>query len=361
MLEAVYTSDPVGYFLWNGGLGTVYHPELITPPRLYTEAIAAVLGMFVRPQVTLGAEAVYHVLAITDTIYSPGWNVVQWTFDAVSGEQISETWHQGLIALTTSQIGISPYGHVYRRYSPETIAEMDPLTFAEIGPLWEADHWTDGASTAITVSAFMIDPIADLALLKTSPLNSNTQISVHRLSTGETIRKIGVAGFPATIVAETPGTCYVVATNGVVTVLDYLEGQILGVFKMPIDPASPIFDGGVAWDPVYRRLLVFEHVAENADGSAATRIYGYRPLPLPVALTPPLPIKAPRLGRTVPVIVRAYGDAGEGVSGIRIGAVETGAGTLLSAAEPTDELGWATMQETCGATGTSQVDASTTV
>jgi hypothetical protein len=357
MLDLVYTGAPPEYELWDGVVvGAPGNPWLVVPPRIYSESLKTILGLYTRSLVTANAEAVYSLVAVIDRYTFTGAVIFRWDFDAVTGEQLGKTafYPAGLVFAQMSQ---SPSGQLYNNdgQSGQTFP-IDPVTLAASGDGYAWSYWHDGATHAAVAYAILVDPLAGLAVVRTN-LNGNTEVSVHRLSDGDTVRRIQVAGLVRSIAAETPGTCYVVATNGVVSVVDYLAGQVLGVFRV----MASLWSFEMAWDPVYRRLLLFEAEDDATDGACVSTIRGYRPVPVPVALTPPIPLRAPRLGRTVPVIMRAYGDAGEGVSGIRIGATETGAGTLLSAAEPTDELGYAVVQERCGATGSSQVDASTTL
>ena len=359
-LDPVYTSDPPLYELWDGTVDpSSGHPDLVVLPKIYTQRITQIIGLFVLARTTENAEAFYSLLVGIDVyFYFAGWPALRFDFDAATGEQIGLA-RNIPIPLVNGRVSQSPNGQLYNNDGGTAVTfPLDPDTLLASGSGYDWDYWHDGATYGNTVYAIMIDPLAGLAVIKTN-LNTNTEVSVHQLSDGDTVRRIGVAGMVHSIAAESPGTCYVVATNGVISVVDYINGQILGVFRMT--GQASFFNFAIAWDPVYRRALLCEVEDDAADGAATSTIRGYRPVPVPLALTPPLPIRTPRLGRTVPVIVRAYGDAGEGVSGIRIAETETGSGTLLSAAEPTDELGYATVQERCDATGTSLVEASTTV
>lgn len=366
-LEHVYTSAPLEYTLWDGVEPALfYHPELVEPPRLYTESVQFLRGLWTRRKRTLEAEAVYSLLTAEDQIYFPGWGITEWQWDAQSGAFLGRIDRglsgEGPIEITTRVVTSSPYGHLYKQsQSLDAISEIDPESFEVIKLISEGGtlNWTYGAEESSTVGPFMIDPVADLAVLHTS-LNSNTGVSIHRLSTRETLTyNIRTAGMIQDIQAETPGTCFVVHTNGVVTVLDYAQGQVLGVIRA--SASASLWDAKLAWDPVHRRVIVCEKTADAADGAATIHVEGYRPVPVPVALTPPIPLRAPRAGRTVPVLVRAYGDAGEGVGGVVVQAAETGDGTLLAASAASDEHGYATFNEFCDAEGSTQVEASATV
>ncbi len=362
MLEQVYASAALQYPLWDGVVPTLqYNDWLVTPPRLYTESVVNLRGLWSRRERSADAEAIYCLLAQNDQYYFPGWNIIEYQWDASTGVFLQRI-DRSVVALTTVAVTSSPYGHLYRKSSlVDAIYQIDPESFEDLTLISRYNdlNWKYGAQESSTVGPFMIDAVADRAVLNTS-LNSSTGVSVHRVSTRETlIYNIRTAGLIQDIQAAAPGLCYVVHTNGVVTLLNYLLGAVLGVFR-----ASASATGGtskLAFDPVYTRVMVCDKTADATDGAATINVEAFRPIPVPVALTPPIPLRAPRAGRQVPLLVRAYGDTGEGVGGVVVSATETGSGTLLAASSPTDEYGYARLNESCDATGTSQINASATV
>ena len=70
----------------------------------------------------------------------------------------------------------------------------------------------------------------------------------------------------------------------------------------------------IAWDQKRFRLAVFRHKPDNADGSCASTIEFYRPLPKIALLTDPVPIKPLRYGQHIPFSFHLVGTAGEGIS-----------------------------------------------
>ena len=115
---------------------------------------------------------------------------------------------------------------------------------------------------------------------------------------------------------------------------DYIRNEVLGASKIPPLISGKTYyqanDIKLSYDPVYRRLLVAEETPDNPDtGAATTFIRGFRMVPEPTRLTIPIPLKAPRQRRVIPVLVQAVGDTNEGVGGYVINAQVTGAGSLV--------------------------------
>lgn len=70
----------------------------------------------------------------------------------------------------------------------------------------------------------------------------------------------------------------------------------------------------IAWDSKRFRLAIFRQRPDAADGSCASFIEFYRPLPKIDLLTDPVPIRPLRYGKHIPFSFHLVGTAGEGIS-----------------------------------------------
>jgi hypothetical protein len=134
------------------------------------------------------------------------------------------------------------------------------------------------------------------------------------------------------ICLEDRSRAYVLLGNQIVVLLDYIRGEVLGSSRVPPVKVGRSYwnntEISMAYDETFRRLLVIENTPDNPDGSCSMYIRGFRQVPEPVRITVPIPLKAPRQGRVVPVLVQVVGGMNEGVGGYVIEAKVEGAGSL---------------------------------
>ena len=123
-------------------------------------------------------------------------------------------------------------------------------------------------------------------------------------------------------------------TDQTLVLVDYMRGEILGAVKIPAlngaKDGSPWSGSHIAWDTLYRRILVAQQLPNDpVTGQGQSYIRGFRQVPIPVRLTTPIPLKAPRQGRQIPVLVQAVGDMNEGVGGYNLNVTVQGSGMLM--------------------------------
>ncbi|MGH7343286.1 MAG: hypothetical protein ACREK4_00105 [Candidatus Rokuibacteriota bacterium] len=358
MLAKVYQSANLNYRLYDGSQ-VFFHSYLVAPPRIYMEEVWTILTMFHSASVTPVAENTIKLVATMKITDDGGANVTVWEFDGLTGLLIRKS------VSTTAQINmqrakVSLGGVLYAKYSDLHIRQCDPSTIDPPvggGVDYPPDYWSP-THQILDPYAFGFDEYTNRAVMHTSE-DYNTEVSIYELSSGNQLGKVHGCGMIDDITMESVGHAYILHTNGVVSVLDYLRKEIIGVFRVPGD--WNIFNGTFAWDPVYKRILHVFNSASAVDGASTVSVKGYANLPVATNITPPLPLKAPRLGRFVPVAVRAYGDAGEPIPAQIIDAARTGAGTLTPANVTADEFGYAIFSHDCSAEGSVTIDAQATL
>ena len=151
--------------------------------------------------------------------------------------------------------------------------------------------------------------------------------------------------------------CYIFMSNRTVMLFDYERGEVLGVGRIPPSIAGKNYwnnrDVVFSWDDTYRRILIAEQVPDNPDGSCATRVRGYRFVESPNRITKPIPLRVPRKGRTIPVLVKVVNEMNAGIGGFAIDCTISGDGSLIGVPLTTHD-GEAFIQVACE--GDDQVD-----
>lgn len=169
-------------------------------------------------------------------------------------------------------------------------------------------------------------------------------LSVYSMETHARVRTIALGSAGRYLLLEDDERVFVVCDSGIVILVNYVSGAVLGTYRIAYDEEDLAADKRFAWDPFSRRILVVS--------SAYTRIRGYHPIPIVSALTEPIPLSVARKGRTIRVATRAYGDTGEPITGKSVLASVEGPGRLRSARAITDAAGYAIHTLTCDDDGT---------
>lgn len=337
MLRQVLESDPLWYqpYPASGSYCDVYHQYLREPPRVYDESIAFLVGLFTSPREHAGVRYDLTAIAAMDFVCWPSWRIWVYRIDPYTGAVIERYESSNVGTLQIDRIAQARDGSLWERDIYGDLWRRDAATLARSGDTYPSGYW-DGATPDAQRSSFTIDRAQNLALLKTNA-EANDQVGVYALDTGAVVRRIGVAGRVQDIAPEDERRAWVISEDGVMTLVDYLTGEVLSVTRQPIQPDA--IYSLTAWDRHLRRLLTLERTPDAADGAGTTRVRGYWPHPVAVGLTAPLPLTAPRKGRETPILTHAYGDAGEPISGVRVAATATAPGRLRLSSAGTDGAG----------------------
>jgi hypothetical protein len=375
MFRQNFTSDLIQYRDWpedwvetvhgDGGTVTyvtrsytpVYWPDLW--PLNQVESIAFVRGMFTMPQPTPTSPFIICVLAqhlITSFPANEG-RIHQW--DGMTGAYIGAVLNPdgGLGELFNGALTQGPDGAIWQEshYITSSFFEKSRTTFAEIpGTRHYASEFGQTAlfhhlvDKSVSPNLLVTTTGTDLAL---------AILNVFDMTSKEVVRQIHLSGNVRQLVAEDDGKCFAVLTNNMVNSVNYLTGEILATFRAPLDyHASTLY----AWSKQLRRFLAFSYEEDDEAGECQCRVIGFHPVPLAVKLTAPIPLRAPRKHRKIPVLVRAIGDAGEPISSTRITVTASDGATLVRFAQP-DAAGDALITIQCDADGDGTVNASAEV
>jgi hypothetical protein len=360
-----------------GPFGQVPYAPLVayftTAPRIYGEEFTFVNAMLVKKEATPNGPATITLNVMSSNIYFPSVGFSM-KFDGSNGSFMG---YGPLIGdsldteIVQSQDG-SLWSTKNTAGNNSTLHELDPTTYSVIDTISGDFFETPTDQQFHGIVHPMIDRSRGIIVMAGYPATVDSRyILVNDFSTGALIRRIWVSGPVAQIMQEDDRRCFVVCTNGIINVVDFTTGEIVSTTRTPVaDPHESFGAGGVtyAWDFVLRRLLAFNFVdgayntpPVNPDGSSSNTITGYYPVPIATNITKPIPLKPPRKGSTVPMLVRAVGDAGEPIPSLPITVTATAPGAIGSGARITDSFGYATINLIGTDAGSSVVTVSANV
>jgi hypothetical protein len=365
MFKQIFQSVPPPYRteaeLKAGGFffpGISYNPYLLEPPRLYAEEMFLTKSLYVRRERTPYSDFTIHLMGMTSITIWPSWALRHWKFDGDTGAFLG----YGVTPagfLLTSEVVEGADGSLWISVPAGDWNELNPDSMV-IDPASLLDNAKYGNPAAI--EAPLVDRTHDILMRAWG--SGVAKLRVYNFGSGAWLRDIAVSGAPAQIMAESERHAFVYCTNGIFNLVDYIAGKVLSTFKAPA-PANTQYlvqlgSQRFAYDRFHRRLLAFQMVANHADGSSASSILGWYPVPQAVYLTKPIPLAAPRMNQKIPCLVRLIGDCGEPVSGANVTGSATGAGTSVTPGA-TDNNGEAIVSATCIASGDTTLTTTATL
>jgi hypothetical protein len=182
-------------------------------------------------------------------------------------------------------------------------------------------------------------------------------LTIFNWKTGKFLYDIPMPLAVVNIALEDKARCYCLLNNRAIILVDYLRGEILGAAKIPPLKLGMAYGGDsgldmifdevrIAWDGDHRRLLLIEKTPNDAAGACTMLVRGYLPVPEPVRVTTPIPLRVPRPGRTIPLHVQVVDDMNQGIGGYVVDCTVTGEGKLVG--QPiTNHLGHAIISVEC--------------
>jgi hypothetical protein len=316
-----------------------YNEWLMEPPRIYFDSLEFAKVLFrVQDSSALNGYA-YGLMAYMNYVNWPGWESLIFSFNSTTG--VGKR-YEGVLApiwlAWTTEIVQDYNGTLWRT---DIFGNMNPLTVYLNGNNYSITEGAEITNEHFGVPAIR-HPIVDVQKNVVAMYGDFQVMHVYAWDTGALLRKIYLSGDPIAVCAGDQDYAYVLCHNNTLDVINIQTGQTLGVSKLERanEEATPL----LSWDYRYRRLLIFESTPDAVNGESTARIRGYYPVAQPTALMKPIPLKAPRINRTTPVLSRMVGDVGEALSGgVVVGEITpatTAAATLVSVTETPDENGY---------------------
>lgn len=346
MFKLIYQSDTIKYLKpeeWAGvptgtGLGSLYNGWLVTPPRIYAEALDSGLnfkGVWILPSESVAGSGTIYASAWMRQIYWPGWAVKTHKWDAASGKYLGFV--SGVPAGYYSSAAFQmPDGTVWSHTVFGEIYQLD-IVGTQYGFLFEASStpaWAKYGEPGWSPGPFMVHRAINRCIT-----NSGTGRTLHvrEWSTGTILRSIEPGGYPQQIVGVDDRRAYVLCRSGIMNLIDYSNGRVLSSLRCPVAPTLVPYTVAT-WDKQYNRLLFLTYTPDATDGACTSVIKGFYPVPLATAISEPIPLTPLRKDRESPILVRSWGDAGEPV-GTQIKLSSAGDTTVVRGLAQTDGQG----------------------
>jgi len=275
-------------------------------------------GLFTVKDPTYPGEFEIHLLCAMRQDEWPSWSVQTLVWDGRTGAY--KGMRQNITSFTIAFMFSAPDGSIWATSLYDAgLLMVNPVTWRTTQhPTLLTEMGANIGSTGAFpgTSTFAVDPGRDVVITRLHE-NSSSQLSVCRLSNGDWLRTINVAGNIEFLFIAEPPMAYAVETTGNLTAFNYETGEVLGVLHTGLVSGGFTWaNTAFTWDPFMRRVLFcFNSPDTLPDCICTTKIKGYYPVALPVGMTPPIPLRSPQKGKTVPVFNRVYGGAAEGIVG----------------------------------------------
>jgi hypothetical protein len=284
------------------GLGSLYNPYLVTPPRLYAESIggSGITGIWVD-----GDSVV--VASWTDMIYWPGWAILRWAFNVNTGDFLERGAFVG--GYYAEDVNQGAGGELYLSY---VTGPIYPLSPAPEYALLVDEAILPAHFGYIVLAAPFFDRMRNRAVI--GGQSGVSSLRVFEFVSGTWIRDIVMPHGVVCIVHDEGTRVFVLLSNKAVLSINYETGQRYSYVRIP--QITNVSNARIAWHKAYRRLLLIEHTADNVDGSSTVTIRGYRYIDIPVHVCKPIPLTRLRDGVRSAVLVKQVGDLGEGIAGL---------------------------------------------
>lgn len=305
---ALILPDGISYF-YNSPVDTY---------RIYTMYIDFFRGLFTVKDTNYAGEFEIHLLCVMRQDEWPSWSVQTLVWNGRTGA--FKGMRQNITSFLIAHMFSAPDGSIWATslydYGFLKVNSVDwtmtehPVLFSDLG----ANIGSTGGF--VGTSALAIDPARDVLITRLHE-DAASQLSVCRLSNGDWLRTINVAGHIQSLFIAEPPMAYAVETTGNLTAFNYETGEVTGVLHTGLVSSGATWaDTAFSWDPFMRRVLFCYNTPDTLpDGDCTTLVKGFYPVPLPVGMTPPIPLRYPQKGKTVPVFNRVYGAACEGIVG----------------------------------------------
>lgn len=298
-----YTYEP-----YSGSTGwySVYHPELITPPRAYVETIDRLSQFFYDP-----VKDVYVAFMWLEYAFWPSWRFYCLVFNGADGS-LNTTYTDyspGIFfSAWTNHISIGGYDKFYATgNSFLDVREID----------WQAGTWTgwqcyDWAGRNPPVFNQAIVNRTDTLVVGQC---LGASFSVYNYETHALIGQVSVLNsfLNGYMSYENDTYFWVVFGNGRIAKINYqsLRYEMLSAIA---SPAPTDISYRCAFDTNRKRLAILRHQPDAADGACQVQLEFYQPVPQAQIITAPVPVNPLTAGTRITFSAHVLGDAGEGIA-----------------------------------------------
>lgn len=368
MFKQIYESEKIQYMgaseieqpytdLWLNR-----HSLRESPDSFFAEEIHQMNGFFVAREETPYSDVVIYVFTTNFIIHHPMYGLRNYRFDPVTGRSLNDPKFASpivklfpanglrgsrVMTATDGSIWASSYYKLGVSWQP--ISDLLNMTLAGAPVINGSDF------DVVKLDVWVLDRINNIVVKNEGNDPASPFIEIWR---GGVLEKtINISGLPRQIFPENEKHVYVYCHNGILNLVNYIEGRIVSTLRAPL-PLTNVFVDSIhgyqlyTYDPFYRRILAVQKVPNDEEtGACNVYVRGWYPVPIPVKILPPIPLVAPRAGRNIPYLTRLFGDAGEPVSGVHFQAETEGVATTINSSGISDNHGEAVIHATSETSG----------
>lgn len=310
---------------------------------------------------TPNAHTTVYFAYVTGSVDWPSWHIAMSAFDGQNGQHLwsdyetyygvffsmalRDVWWQDTDDISWSHHSLYHYAmrHPFRTESINNQAGAAGMPDYQTAELVIYDsEWLDPDGNAYGTYDKYCRPMLAICPKENVSLQirgNRTELIVYNYTTRREQYRIKVTpGLQRGIVVDNE-IFYGVTKSGLVNVINYKTGQHGGILALG-ETFRAYTNVTLGFDPVYRRFLVYrEEPDDPVTGACNSFIEGYRLQEIPVHLTTPIPLKAPRANRVVPVHSKVVGESGKGIPGLQVTAALTGTNAIAPNKQTTDAKG----------------------
>jgi len=199
-------------------------------------------GLFTIKDPTYPGEFEIHLLCVMRQDAWPSWSVQTLVWDGRTGAY--KGMRQNITSFTIAFMFSAPDGTIWATSLYDYgLLKVDPVTWRTTQhPVLLTDFGANIGSTGAFpgTGTFAVDPGRDVVITRLHE-NTSSQLSVCRLSNGDWLRTINVAGNIEFLFIAEPPMAYAVETTGNLTAFNYATGEVLGVLH------TGLVSGGFTW------------------------------------------------------------------------------------------------------------------
>jgi Hypothetical glycosyl hydrolase family 15 len=367
MLQQTFVTQPFKYRLPSEIPVTAwplifYFPALTTPPRIYGEEWdGGPTAIFLNPEDLADGYQVIWLGFTQNMIRFPSWNYTWHRFNGSTGAYLGRV-DAPIFEWLTSIFGQSRDGTLWKLKNGTKPFQAFPcaVTATSVTPSSTASFDFSNFEGVIELNAFSIDAEQNLLL---ACINVDSSFKVWNLTTGALIRTIALPSFGTVVMPVDERQCYVMTETGIICLIDYQAGAVISTFAVQANGSTSAFSTykTITYDQTYRRFLSWNYTPVDGSGQNTSVIQGFYPVPIAVGMTKPIPLRAPRNYRSVPILNRIYGDMGEATGGgvVSLAVADPTLGSIVSFPALTDIDGESIGSLSCLAAGAPTITATT--
>ena len=265
--------------------------------------------------------------AWVDIEWWPGWAILRWEFNALTGEFVERADFVG--GYYAQDVNQGAGGELYMTYITGPIYPLGPAPEYEL----LVDDVILPAHFGYTVfGAPFFDRARNRAVI--GGQSSTPLLRVFEMVSGTWIRDITLPDGVINIVHDDGTRVFALLSNKAIVCIDYETGQCYSYIRIP--QIANVSNARMAWLKTYRRMVVVEYTPDNVDGSCTTVLRGFRYVDVPVHVCKPIPLTRLRDGVKSPVLVKQVGDMGEGIAGLAALTSDAASATVTRASVALD-------------------------